>query len=65
MVVATLHLGRSGYGRWGGGVISVIWYLSSLLVVLFLALPDMVCRPVIMSRKRCSTTAELHWPQLA
>lgn len=29
MVVATLHLGRSGYGRWGGRVTSVISYLAS------------------------------------
>jgi hypothetical protein len=42
----------------------VISYLASR-PVLFLALPDMVCRPVILSRKRCLTAAELHWPQLA
>jgi hypothetical protein len=28
MVVAALHLGRSGYGRWGGRVTSVITYLA-------------------------------------
>jgi hypothetical protein len=47
MVVATLHLGRSGYGRWGGRVTSVISYFA-FRPVLFLALPDMLCRPAIM-----------------
>jgi hypothetical protein len=59
MVVATLHLGRSGYGRWGGRVTSLISYLASRPVLL-LALPDVLRSPVIKGRKRRSTTAGLH-----
>ena len=53
-----------GNGRWGGRVTSVITCLASR-PVLVLALPDMLDLPVTMGRKRCSTTAGLHWPQLA
>lgn len=48
MVVATLHLGRSGFGRWGGRVTSVI-SSTAPQPVLFFALPDMLFRH--------------HWPQ--
>jgi hypothetical protein len=58
MVVATLHLGRSGYGLWGGRVTTVNSYLASWSG-LFLALLDMLSRPVIMGRKRRPATAGL------
>jgi|TARA_R110002074_G_scaffold394790_1_gene582458 hypothetical protein len=64
MVVATLHLGHFGFGRWGGRVTSVITYLASRSV-LVLVLLDKQLRAAIMGRKRGPTTAGLYWPQLA